>query len=197
VVSGRRELPPANGVTYRAFTDPSGGRADAWTLAIGHRDGERAVVDCLRAWAAPFNPSGVTVEVAELLRSYGLRRVVGDRFAAEWVAESMRANGIDYQTAVLPKSELYIELLAHLNADRVELLDQAEPVRELRMLERHRGPSGRDRVDHPPGRHDDAANAVAGIAHELLGRRRWGFAELYPHDRKTEEVEHGTWQQLL
>src|SRR5262249_43568362 len=83
VVPGRRELPPAEGVRYEAFVDPSGGRADAFTVAIGHRDGERAVVDLLRGWRAPFNPSGVVEEAAELLRGYRVSRVTGDRFAGE------------------------------------------------------------------------------------------------------------------
>ena len=35
---------------------------------------------------------------------------------------------------------------------------------------RWRGPSGKDRVDHVPGAHDDRANALAGVAHLLLSR---------------------------
>ena len=39
VVPGRRELQPSGDVSYRAFVDPSGGRADDFALAIGHREG--------------------------------------------------------------------------------------------------------------------------------------------------------------
>src|SRR5882762_9809762 len=55
VIPGRTILPPAANLSYTAFTDPSGGRSDAFTLAIGHkkRDGI-IVVDCLKSWAAPF-----------------------------------------------------------------------------------------------------------------------------------------------
>jgi hypothetical protein len=38
VVPGRRVLAPLEGVTYSAFADPSGGSADAMTLAIAHRE---------------------------------------------------------------------------------------------------------------------------------------------------------------
>src|SRR5262249_29101787 len=42
-------------------------------------------------------------------------------------------------------------------------------------------PSGRDRVDHRPGSHDDRANALAGLAEMLAGRkRRLGWSDLYP-----------------
>jgi len=170
VVPGRRELPPVADLSYSAFVDPSGGRADAFTLAIGHRDGERAVVDALRAWRPPFNPAGVVAEAAELLRHYRVVSVTGDRYAGEWPREQFRAHGIGYDTAAAAKSDLYLGLVAHVNGERVELPDDPELLRELRGLERRRGPSGKDRVDHRPGAHDDRANAVAGLAYGLVGR---------------------------
>jgi hypothetical protein len=56
------------------------------------------------------------------------------------------------------------EVLGEFRAGLTTLLDPdvSELLRELRGLERHRGPSGRDRVDHRPGQHDDLANAAAG-----------------------------------
>ncbi len=47
VEEGVFERPPAN-FHYNAFTDPSGGSADGFTLAISHREGNRAVLDCVR-----------------------------------------------------------------------------------------------------------------------------------------------------
>jgi hypothetical protein len=172
VAVGRREQPPSSGIGYQAFVDPSGGRSDAFTVAIGHRDGDRGVVDVVRAWPAPFNPSGVVAECAQLLKDYRVSRVTGDRFAGEWPREAFRDHGVHYDVARLPKSDLYIALVAHVNGQRLELPDDPELLRELRGLERRRGPSGRDRVDHPAGRHDDRANAVAGLADLLVGRRR-------------------------
>ena len=170
VVPGQRELPPTDGIEYHAFVDPSGGREDAFTLAIGHLDEDGAVVDALRAWKAPFNPSGVTEEAAVLLRQYRLNLVIGDRYAGEWPREQFRGRGIRYGVADKPKSDLYLSLLAAVNSDRVELPDDPALLRELRGLERRRGSSGRDRVDHRPGSHDDRANAVAGLIDLLLRR---------------------------
>jgi hypothetical protein len=56
----------------------------------------------------------------------------------------------------------------------VELLDNRDLIRELRLLERRRGASGKDTVDHPRSigggvPHDDLANVTAGMivmAHE-------------------------------
>lgn len=164
VVPGRRELAPVAGVTYSAFVDPSGGRSDAFTLAIGHRSSDVTVPDVARAWPAPFNPSSVVAECTALLKSYGVHAVLGDRYAGEWPREQFRSHGIAYDLADRPKSDLYLALLASVNSRSIELPDEPALLRELRMLERRRGSSGRDRVDHPPGAHDDRANAVAGLA---------------------------------
>lgn len=157
---------------YVAFVDPSGGGADSMTLAIGHDDGKRAVVDVIRERRPPFSPDAVTQDFAELLSDYGIRRVVGDRYAGEWPRERFAAYGIRYEPAAKPKNQLYAGLLAHINSARLELPDAPRLVSQLVALERRTGRSGHDSIDHPPGGHDDVANAVAGLAHELVGRKR-------------------------
>jgi hypothetical protein len=170
VVPERRELPPVAGVRYAAFTDPSGGSKDAFTLAIGHSSNSRVVLDCVRAWTPPFNPSGVVEEIAAVLKGYRCSVVVGDKYAGEWPREQFRARNVKYNVAALDRSALYLEMLPVVNAGAVELLDDAKLMRELRSLERRRGTAGRDRVDHRPGQHDDRANAVAGVVAELAGK---------------------------
>jgi hypothetical protein len=165
VIPDRHELPPADGLSYVAFADPSGGSRDAFTVAIAHRDRERVVVDCVRAWQPPFNPTGVVAEAAELLKYYGCHSVTGDRYAAMWPVEACRSHSIEYAVAELDRSRLYLELLPLVNAGAIELPDDAKLLAELRGLERRRGTAGRDRVDHRPGTHDDRANAVAGVAY--------------------------------
>jgi hypothetical protein len=79
-VPGRYELPPISGNAYSAFVDPSGGSADSMTLAIAHRDKDgRAVLDAARERRPPFSPDDVVIEFSRLLKSYGIRRVTGDR----------------------------------------------------------------------------------------------------------------------
>jgi hypothetical protein len=56
-IAERRELPPARGVHYVGFVDPAGGSgSDSFTLAIGHAEGGRAVLDLVRETRAPFSP---------------------------------------------------------------------------------------------------------------------------------------------
>jgi hypothetical protein len=167
IVPGRRELLPVGGTRYAAFADPSGGRDDAFAIAVAHRDGDRIVVDCLRAWLPKFDPSSVVAEGAALLKRYRCDTVTGDRYAGEWPREAFRSHRIEYRFAEMDRSRLYLELLPMINAGTVELPDDDKLLRELRGLERRRGSAGRDRVNHPPKQHDDLANCVAGVVSEL------------------------------
>jgi hypothetical protein len=162
VVLGRYELPAAADNLYLAFVDPSGGSADSMTLAIAHRDHDRAVLDAVRERRPPFSPDDVVTEFAALLKVYGITEVHGDRYAGEWPRERFRVHGIEYVQAEKPKSDIYRDLLPILNAHRAELLDSPRLVTQLCGLERRTARGGRDSIDHPPGAHDDLANAVAG-----------------------------------
>jgi hypothetical protein len=163
ISAGRHELPPRHGVHYTAFADPSGGSSDSMTLGIAHLDNESVpILDALREVRPPFSPEAVVSEFARILRSYNIRRVSGDRYAGEWPRERFAVHGITYQPADRPKSDLYRDLLPLLNSGNVELLDDQRLVQQLCALERRTARGGRDSIDHPPGNHDDLANAAAG-----------------------------------
>jgi len=83
VVIGRRELSRIDNVTYRAFVDPSGGSSDLMTLAIAHVDGTRVVLDLVRERKPPFSPDDVAREFADVLKSYNVASVRGDRYGGE------------------------------------------------------------------------------------------------------------------
>jgi hypothetical protein len=169
VSRGVYERAPQRGVVYSAFVDPSGGSADAMTLAIGHRDHARQVVviDALREVAPPFSPEKAVEQFASLLRTYNCFKVVGDRFAGDWPVEVFGKFGVQYEQSAAPKSDLYRDLLASLNSQRVDLLDHPKIISELCALERRTSRGGRDSIDHPPGGYDDVANVIAGVAAAL------------------------------
>ena len=164
VEPGCFERPPS-GHTVHGFTDPSGGASDSFTLAIAHRDAlsGKAILDCVREIKAPFSPDEATREMAETLTRYGLRSVTGDSYGGDWPRERFRVHGIAYELSDKPKSALYREALPMLNSGTVELLDNPVLITQLCNLERRTARGGRDSIDHPPGQHDDLANAVAGV----------------------------------
>jgi hypothetical protein len=156
------ERQPLGDVKYSAFVDPSGGSADSFTLAITHREGDLVILDAMRERKPPFSPDAVVVEFAELLKTYHVGHVVGDRYGGEFPRELFRKSGIEYVCADKTKSEFYGELLPLLNSGRVALLDNQRLVAQLCSLERRTTRVGRDSIDHPQGGHDDLINAGAG-----------------------------------
>jgi hypothetical protein len=151
-----------------AFVDPSGGGADRMTLAIGHAQDGRAVLDCVRERRPPFSPEDVVKEFAAMCKSYRVSRVRGDRYAGEWPRERFQTHGIIYDPAEQAKSDLYRDLLPGVNSSTVELLDAPRLVTQLVNLERRTARGGRDTIDHGPQGQDDLANAVAGVLVPLL-----------------------------
>ncbi|MBV9756563.1 MAG: hypothetical protein JO047_05870 [Alphaproteobacteria bacterium] len=179
-VAGRFELPPQRGLRYYAFVDPSGGSADAMTMAIAHMEGERAVLDALREVRPPFSPERAVADFAALMHRYRIDRAAGDRYAGEWPREQFAKQGIRYEPAERTKSELYRDLLPLLNSGRLELLDVPLLASQLAGLERRVGRGGRDSIDHPPGGHDDLVNAAAGalLAGKAAAGRGFDPAEM-------------------
>jgi Terminase large subunit, T4likevirus-type, N-terminal len=159
-----RERAPMSSVRYYGFVDPSGGSADSMSLAVGHREGDVVVLDALRERKPPFSPEDVVSEFSELLRSYRMTKVCGDRFAGEWPIERFRQHSVVYEPAAKPKSDLYRDILPLINSRKLDLLDDTRLLMQLVGLERRTARGGRDSIDHAPGAHDDLANAVAGLA---------------------------------
>jgi hypothetical protein len=166
------ELPPQRGTVYKAFVDASAGRGDAYTVAIGHRDKGRLVIDCVRGQHVPFgahsfDPMAAIKQFADLVKQYHVGTVVGDNYAGSWVSEAWRKHLIAYVKSELNKSEIYLETLPLFTRGLVSLQDHPRLIKELRLLERRVHRSGKDSVDHGRSGHDDYANAVCGCLRSL------------------------------
>jgi hypothetical protein len=161
---GPRELPPRYDQSYHAFIDASGRRSDAYCMTIGHREGTRFIADVVVGQAPKFNPVEVTERFAQIVRAYRCTRVTGDNYAGEWVADAWRSQGLAYERADLPASQLYQEAVPLFTREEISIPDHPQLIRELRLLERRTSRMGRDAITHPPGGHDDFANSLAGCA---------------------------------
>ena len=166
------ELPPQSGISYKCFVDASAGRGDAYTVAIGHRDKGRLIIDCVRGVHVPFgqhsfDPMQATKAFADLCKEYRVGTVIGDNFAGSWVSEAWRKALVSYIKSELTKSEIYLECLPLFTRGLVSLPDHPRLLKELRLLERRVHRSGKDSVDHGRSGHDDYANAVCGCLRSL------------------------------
>jgi hypothetical protein len=128
------------------------------------------VVDLVRWWKPPFNPSEVIADCAAVLKPYRIRTITGDAYAGEFPREQFRKHGIQYELSEKNRSQLYLDLIPAVNSRRVELPDIRPLIEELRRLERKQGRSGKDTVDHPAQLSDDIANAVAGAVSLVLSK---------------------------
>jgi hypothetical protein len=168
------ELYPSARHRYFAFTDPSGGSSDSFTLAIAHKQGEQVVIDAVRETRPPFSPEGVINDFALLMRQYHINRVTGDKYAGEFPRELFARRGIKYWTSGKSKSELYRDMLPALNSGRILLPRNDRLINQLVGLEPRTTRAGRDSIDHAPGGHDDLANVVAG-AYDVVAEERARF----------------------
>lgn len=165
VVKGRTENLPRRSIQYSAFVDMSGGRHDGSALAIASKSQRKIVIDLARLWRSPLlNPYQIIAEMASILHHWGIAHVTGDAFGADFVSSAFAEHGIKYAKSEKNKSALYHELLPVLCSGEIELLDSEQLAKELAQLERRVRTGGKDVIDHPPGQHDDLANAVAGAA---------------------------------
>ena len=171
ISTGTYERAPLSGTSYKGFLDFAGGSGgDSLALAIGHKDGTVVVVDALREVKPPFSPEFAVAQLVHLLKGYRLYTVEGDAFGGEFAREPLKKHGISYQLAKKPKSDLYAHhLLPMLNSGRVDLLDHPRAIQQIIDLECHTARAGRDKIDHPPGGHDDLANAIAGLVARAAG----------------------------
>ena len=169
-----REQLPVPDVMYHAFTDPSGGSADSFTLAIAHKDGDQVIVDAVRERKPPFSPEDVVAEFAALILQYHTTTVFSDRYAGEFPRELFAKHGVIYEVSELTKSDLFRDLLPRLNSASITLPRHDRLISQLASLERVTSRAGKDSISHPPNGHDDVANAVAGVASRAAGS---GFDE--------------------
>jgi len=192
-VRGRRELPPAEELSYLAAADPAfAAGGDAFTFAIGHRvgKGDEAIVvlDLLRSWRgkrSPLNSDKVLDEIAALAKTYGIRRVLSDQYAVVPLADGLRRRGLKLIPQPLHnelKADIFGTLKRLLNLESIELLDDAALVTELTSLQLRPTPGGKPHIAAAPGHKDDRAMVVATVAHALFkptqGR---AFLEAWEH----------------
>ena len=164
-VGDYRELPPVAGTRYGAYVDPAGGGPDSYCMAIAHKTKDDVVyIDCIRERRPPFSPEDVVNEFVPLLKTYGISKIFGDGYAAEFSREPYKKFGITYEKTDKDKSTIYRSFLPLLNSKRVVLPRNERLINQLVGLERTVSRGGKDTISHARHAHDDIANAAAGAA---------------------------------
>ena len=100
------------------------------------------------------------------MKQYRCHRIVGDKYAGEWVTEAFRKAGAHYIQSDRDRSAVYMDTLPIFTSGRARILDNPKLISQFASLERRTFSTGRERIDPGPG-YDDLANSVA-IALSLL-----------------------------
>jgi len=153
--------------THKAFCDPSGGRSDSMTLAIGFMVNGYAVLSRLQESKPPFSPEDVVKQFSDTLKEFGISKITSDRFGGAWVEESFKNHGIQVEYSDLPASGLYLNFIPLVMNEKVLLLDSKKLRMQFANLERRTGSGGREIIDHPSGSNDDLCNSAAGLCYIL------------------------------
>jgi predicted DNA-binding antitoxin AbrB/MazE fold protein len=164
-------IPGRFGLAFRAenkyvgYINSSGGRADSFALAIGHKEktNGKILLDVAREVRPPFRPAVVVEEFSEILKEYRISEIQADSYTGDWISSAFKEHEIEVANTKKSKSEIYSEFLPLLNNGQVELLDHKRLISQLKSLERKTHQSGKDLIDvFYPGGHDDVVNAAAG-----------------------------------
>ena len=184
---------PVEGVTYVCFVDPSGGGPDSYAAAIAHREKDRIIVDALYESGPNYSPNRAVEEIVSFIRPYRIHKVVGDRFGgAATHREAFGRHHVGYRDAEKNRTELYQSLLPLFNSAIITIPRNDTLTQQLVSLQRRVHPSGRESIDHAPGRHDDLANVCAGVAElcalvnqtPVAAFGRYGFE--YDNDKRSK-----------
>ena len=180
--------PPRKDFRYVSFCDPSAVRATASRpRSPTSRRTSRSWIVLSRSRRRSIRPRPRPT-IAGVLKEYGLRDTIGDRYAAAWVTDGFARQGINYKHSDRDRSAIYLDVMAAFNSGRVRLLDNRRMVTQFANLERRTSPIGKDRVDHGPGGHDDLCNSAAGALVQLTFQD-WSRPGAAWHEIARREVE--------
>jgi hypothetical protein len=162
------DLSHVEGHRYAAAMDPAT-RGHAWTLVVATKglDGRRRVV-LAREWrgtpSAPLSPKAIMIEVQALVGAYGLRSVVTDQAAIDYLRDLV-PKGLHLIEQPWTQSEIQIackHVLTLLQDEQLELHPDPQVKADLLGIRQQFTRNGlRMYFAEVKGRHSDYAPAVA------------------------------------
>jgi hypothetical protein len=175
---------PRRGVIYKMGLD-LGLTHDATAIAVAHAEADpstdppsqRIVLDRLVMFhgrkGEPVRLSDVEQTVLALWRQYNRPRLRADPFQAAGVLQAVRARGVtveEWSYTAGRYGEMASTLFALLRDQRIDLYPEEDLLEELRNVRLQETIPGQVRIQHDPGRHDDACVALGMCVVPLIRR---------------------------
>jgi len=156
---------------YIMHADPSV-RNDAYGLAMGHREGDKMIIDLVTRFVPP--PGGeidlteVKAFIVHLLeRKFKIKIFSYDTWQAAHISQELEHRGVTVKNKCIQKTE-HDFLKEQIYSGNVIIPKNEVLATELKNLILIRG----DKINHPPSGSKDLADAVAGVCHGLMTEKR-------------------------
>lgn len=160
-------------VTYVAAIDAAF-KGDRFTFTIAGFCNGRLKQYVMKAWEGNRKVPVKAHEVAQFIRTvcreYGISRVHADQYAFHPLKEIFEQYGlllIETPFTNNFKKQIYYNLKTVVHNQKLDLLDHALTITEIKQLQCEQTSTGTVRIGHPVGGHDDCATVIA-IASYLL-----------------------------
>ena len=141
---------------------------DASVLTIGHREGDRTLLDYQLVWqgnrSRPVDLAQVGEETHELLRAFNNAPLIFDPYQALELSQRLDARGVtttEFHFSRQSKMRLASALLTAFNTGALALYEAPGLHAELSKLRVVDSGSGMWSFDHRPGQHDDRSVSLA------------------------------------
>lgn len=155
---------------YVAAMDPAF-RHDSFAFSIFHMNDKGEVIqDLLRTWTPNLkmgiknDPSAIMAEIGQIVHQWNIGVVYSDQYQLEslqQLAQQHQFSIVGRDFTGQSKAKMYGSLLHLFRTDKIKLLDNAEQISQLCMLQKKQNPMGHVRIAAPQGRHDDIASVIA------------------------------------
>ena len=171
-------LAPLAGVKYSAFVDMSSmAGKDSTALAIAHVADGKTVLDMY----VEFKPSEdldldqVLDVIAQRCKAYGIKEVIGDKWAPGMTESAFRSRGLRYVVAEgMTKTDLYLKFAAYLpgrgEPAKISLPDDERVIFQFLSLKRKVNVHGNETIDALKDMPEDVANCISGAIVTARGK---------------------------